>query len=230
MITALCVSRDGSLWIASESNGVTRVEGGVFTHFCRRMVCRQPDPMPVGESGWQSVDRGESGLAVSGRPFHALSRAGNAAQQLRSRRSRGRARNSWGRHSDGIGKSEFGGRSAPDNFLVWGRWRGFFKAVCGPAGAPVVGQFTYGLICFTDGKRGSYAANKSFSERITTVLHEDREPVVDRDLRRAQPSVDGVLAPWWWTRRIRRAWTIWSIMVFEDREQNLWVGRDGLIG
>ncbi len=30
-ITALCASRDGSLWIASESNGLTRLKEGAFT-------------------------------------------------------------------------------------------------------------------------------------------------------------------------------------------------------
>ena len=32
-IVALCVSRDGSLWIASENNGLTRLKNGVFTQF-----------------------------------------------------------------------------------------------------------------------------------------------------------------------------------------------------
>src|SRR5262245_52461016 len=32
-IVALCVSRDGSLWIASENNGLTRLKDGVFTQF-----------------------------------------------------------------------------------------------------------------------------------------------------------------------------------------------------
>ena len=32
-ITSLCAGRDGSLWIGSESNGVTRLKAGLFTAF-----------------------------------------------------------------------------------------------------------------------------------------------------------------------------------------------------
>jgi ligand-binding sensor domain-containing protein len=39
-INALCVTRDGSLWIASESNGVTRFHQGLFRHFLK------PDGLP----------------------------------------------------------------------------------------------------------------------------------------------------------------------------------------
>jgi two-component sensor histidine kinase/streptogramin lyase len=118
------------------------------------------------------------------------------------------------------------GLVSTNNFGI-GRIPGILKAVWEDRQGRLWVGSVDGLTSWTDGKRGSYAANKTYPEKVTTVIHEDR----------AGQLWVGTYAGL--TRRVNGALTNWApdqkgvddliFAVFEDREHNLWIGgRDGL--
>jgi len=227
-INALCVSRDGSLWIASESNGVTRLRDGVFTHYLKTdgLPDNQIQCVLEGHDGkiWFG---GETGLAwlKDGRFTNFASHDMLHNNSIK------------GLHEDGRGilrvatvtglvSVDAAGVVSTNNFGI-GPIPGILKTVwVDRQGRLWVGSVD-GLACWTDGKRGSYAANKTFPEKVTTVIHEDRAGQIwvgtYAGLTR---RVNGALINWWPGKT-----GVDDVIntVFEDRENNLWVGgRDGL--
>lgn len=227
-ITALGVSRDGSLWIASESNGVTRLKDGRFTRFTAA------DGLPGDQiqcflesrdgSLWLGGDRGLSRFEA-GR-FTRITGSellNNNSVKALYEDARGILRVATVK---GLVSVNAEGLVSTNNFGI-GPVTGVLKAVCEDRQGRLWLGATDALLRLMDGKLGSYAANKTLPEKITTSIYEDRAGQLwvgtYGGLTR---RVDGTLTPWWLNKA-----PIGDLIytIYEDREQNLWVGgRDGL--
>ncbi len=227
-ITALGVSRDGGLWIASESNGVTRLKDGVFTRFtaAEGLPGNQIQCLLESRDGslWLGGDQGLSRFK-DGR-FVRLTGSellNNNSVKALHEDARGILRVAT---VTGLISVNAEGMVSTNNFGI-GPFPGVLKAVCEDRQGRLWLGATDGLLRLTDGKLGSYAANKSLPEKITTSIYEDRTGQLwvgtYGGLTR---RLDGTLAPWW-LNKSPISDLIYTI--YEDREENLWVGgRDGL--
>ena len=227
-ITALCVSRDGGLWIASESNGVTRLKDGVFTKFTAA------DGLP-GNQIQCLLESRDGSLWLGG--DHGLSRFQDGRFQrltgtefLNNNSVKALYEDAGGilrvATVTGLVSVNAAGEVSTNNFGI-GFVPGIWKAVCEDRQGRLWLGATDGLVSLTEGKRGSYAANKSLPEKITTVIYEDRAGQLwVGTYGGLSRRVDGVLAPWW-VDKAPIGDLIYTL--YEDREQNLWAGgRDGL--
>lgn len=228
-ISALCVSRDGSLWIASESNGLTRLKDGSFTHFLKA------DGLPDNQIQCLLESR-DGGMWIGGETGLARFKDGRftlypESDLLHNNSVKGLHQDAQGilrvATVTGLVSVNRDGVASADNFGI-GPVPGIFKSVCVDRFGRIWLGTTDGLICLTDGKPGSYAANKTVPEKITTAIHEDRAGQLwvgtYGGLTR---RIGGVLAQQWWLNKSGVDDVINTIC--EDREQNLWVGgRDGL--
>ncbi len=227
-ITALCATRNGSLWIANESNGVTRFEAGAVAHF------RKTDGLPDNQIQCLLESR-DGGLWIGGET--GLARFKDGRFQTFAEHEMVHNNSIKALHEDeqgilrvatvtGLVSVNSAGEVSADNFGI-GLVTNVLKAVwVDRAGRLWVGA-TDGLTCLTGGQRGSYAANKSFPEKVTTVIHEDQSGQLwvgtYAGLTR---RINARLAPWWLGKT-----GVEDVIntIFEDREQSLWVGgRDGL--
>ncbi|MEI2722865.1 MAG: two-component regulator propeller domain-containing protein [Verrucomicrobiota bacterium] len=227
-ITALAVSRDGGLWIASESNGVTCLKDGVFTRFTAT------DGLP-GNQIQCLLESREGSLWLGGDRGLSRFRAGRftrftGSEFLRENSVKALCEDARGilrvATVTGLVSINPDGVVSPNNFGS-GPVSGVLKAVCEDRQGRLWLGATDGLLRLTDGKLGSYAANKSMPEKITTCLYEDSTGQLwvgtYGGLTR---RVNGTLSPWWLNPSPIND-LIYTL--FEDREQNLWVGgRDGL--
>lgn len=227
-ITALCVTKDGSLWIGNEGGGLTRLRNGVCDRFHRSdgLGDNQVQCLLEGHDGSLWIG-GETGLTRwrNGRfeNFAEHDQLHNNSIKALCEDAKGILRVAT---VTGLVSIDAAGLVSTNNFGL-GAVGGILKAVCADRqGRLWVGALN-GLICFTDGKRGSFAENKTLPEKITTAILEDRLGQLwigtYGGLTRHQ---DGVSAAWW----LNKAGVSDVVNVlFEDREQNLWVGgRDGL--
>jgi ligand-binding sensor domain-containing protein len=227
-ITALCVSRDGSLWIASESNGLTRLKDGDISHYLKA------DGLPDNQIQCLLESR-DGGLWIGGETGLARFKEGRFKTFTESEMVHNNSIKALHEDDQGIlraatvtGLVSVNGEGvvSTNNFGI-GLVTNVLKAVCvDRLGRLWLGALD-GLICLTDGKRGSYAANKSDPEKITTVIHEDEAGQLwvgtYAGLTR---RVNANLLPWWLGKT-----GVEDVVntIFEDREQSLWVGgRDGL--
>ncbi len=228
-IAALCVSRDGSLWIASESNGLTRLKDGSFTHFLKA------DGLPDNQIQCLLESR-ESGLWIGGET--GLGRFKDGRFTLYPEGDLLHNNSIKALHEDaqgilrvatvtGLVSINHDGVASADNFGI-GPVTGIFKSVCVDQLGRIWLGTTDGLICLADGKPGSYAANKTVPEKITTVIHEDRiGQLWVGTYGGLTRRIGGALAQQWWLNKGGVDDVVNTI--YEDREQNLWVGgRDGL--
>lgn len=227
-INVLCMTRDGSLWIASEGGGLTRWQAGVAQRYRKAdgLADNQVQCLLEGRDGSLWIGS-ETGLTrfQNGRFTTFPNR-----DQLHSNSIKALSEDAQGiiriATVTGLVSVDAAGNVSTNNFGL-GPVSGILKAVCADRqGRLWVGALD-GLISFTDGKRGSFAANKTLPEKITTVI-----------------QVDGFGQLWvgtygGLTRRQEGVLTQWSLndagisdlifTIFEDREQNIWVGgRDGL--
>lgn len=227
-INALCVGRDGSLWVASESNGLTRLKDGGVTHYLKA------DGLPDNQIQCLLESR-DGGLWIGGETGLARFKDGRISKFPTSDLLHNNSIKAL--HEDdqgvlrvatvtGLVSLNSAGQVSTNNFDI-GPVPGILKAVWVDRQRRLWVGATDGLACWTDGKRGSYAANKTFPEKVTTVIHEDRTGQLwvgtYAGLTR---RVNGALFNWWAGKT-----GVDDVVntVFEDREQNLWVGgRDGL--
>ena len=227
-ITALCVSRDGGLWIASDNKGVTRLKDGVFTHF------EAADGLPGNVI--QCLLEGRDGsLWLGGEQGLSRFKDGNftrvnGSDLLKNNSVKALHEDAQGNLRvatvTGLVSLSADGQVSTNN-LGLGPYTSVLKAVCQDRQGRLWLGATDGLVRLADGQAGSYAANKTMPEKITTVIFEDRSGQLwvgtYGGLTR---RVDGALTPWW-SNKSPISDLIYTI--FEDREQNLWVGgRDGL--
>ena len=227
-ITALCASREGSLWIASESNGVTRLKDGVFTQF------KEADGLP-GNQIQCLLESQDGSLWIGGDGGLARLQAGRITRFKQSERLINNSVKALCEHPAGIirvatvtGLVSVNNAGVEDveNFGL-GSLTNVLKAV----GADRRGRLwlgsTDGLICLTDGKRLSYGLKQGLPDKITTVIHEDRlGQLWVGTYGGLVRFVEGQATPWTLGK------TLFSDLVLtvtEDQEGNLWVGgRDGL--
>lgn len=227
-IKALCVSRDGGLWIASESNGVTRMQDGVFTHYLKAtgLPDNQIQCLVEGRDGkiWFG---GETGLAYL-QDGHFTNFSGNEMLHNNSIKALHEDAQGILRVATVTGLVSINGAGvvSTNNFGI-GPIGGILKAVCVDRLGRLWLGGVDGLACWTDGKRGSYAANKTFPEKVTTVIQEDRlGQLWVGTYAGLTVWVNGEAADWW---PAKNGVDDLINTVFQDREQNLWVGgRDGL--
>lgn len=227
-INALCVTRDGSLWIASEGGGLTRLHEGQCERFRKTegLADNQVQCLLEGSNGSLWIG-GETGLTRwrEGRftTFSSRDQLHNNSIKALCEDEKGIIRIAT---VTGLVSIDADGNASTNNFGI-GPVGGILKAVCADRqGRLWVGALD-GVLCLTDGKRGSYAANKTLPEKITTAIHEDRFGQLwigtYGGLTRRQ---DGILTEWWLNKT-----GISDVVntIFEDQEQNLWVGgHDGL--
>ena len=228
-ISALCVSRDGSLWIASESNGLTRLKDGTFTHFLKSdgLPDNQVQCLLESRDGvlWIGAETGLARFRDGGFTlFPEADLLHNNSIKALHEDAQGILRVAT---VTGLVSVNRDGSASVNNFGI-GPVVGIFKSVCVDQSGSIWLGTTDGLICLADGKPGSYAANKTVPEKITTVIHEDRVGQLwvgtYGGLTR---RIGGALAQQWWLNKSGVDDVINTI--YEDREQNLWIGgRDGL--
>lgn len=227
-ITALCVTRDGALWVASESEGLTRLEATQAQRFTRtngladnQVQClleTRDGSLWIGsETGLTCYREGKFITFPDREPLHKNSIKGVSEDQNGNLRLA---------TVTGLVSVTPEGKISTNNFAL-GPVPGILKTVCVDRAGRLWLGATDGLLCLTEGKRTSFAANQPLPERITTVIREDRAGQLwvgtYNGLTR---RVNGRLVPWELNKT-----EINDVVgvIFEDREQNLWVGgRDGL--
>jgi ligand-binding sensor domain-containing protein/signal transduction histidine kinase len=227
-INAMVVGRDGSLWIASETNGLTRMKNGVFQRFFKADGLPDNQVQCLLESQDGSLWVGcETGLArfQNGRftNFNAHEAFLNNSVKDLHEESDGILRVATVTGLVSVNRDNF---VSTNNFGL-GVIPGIFKAVqTDQQGRLWLGDLD-GLVCLTDGKPGNFAANTTLTEKITTVIHEDRsEQIWVGTFGGLTRRVAGELSPWW-LGKAGMDDVVYTI--FEDREGTLWVGgRDGL--
>lgn len=227
-INVLSVTRDGSLWIGSDGAGLTRLHAGGVARFRQadgladdQVQClleTRDGALWVGsETGLTRLRDGRVTNFSHREPLHnnsvkALCEDANEMIRIAT--------------VTGLVSIDSEGAVSTNNFGL-GPVAGILKAVWADRLGRLWVGATDGLICFTDGERGSFTANKTFPEKITTAIHEDR-------FGQLWIGTYGGLTRWqdgrpsaWWLNKTGISDVVNTI--FEDREQNLWVGgRDGL--
>jgi ligand-binding sensor domain-containing protein/signal transduction histidine kinase len=227
-ITALAVDRDGSLWIASETNGLTRIKGDSVTRFFKGdgLPDNQVQCLLGSQDGslWVGC---ETGLArFQGGRFHNFSTNDaffNNSVKALHKEPDGILRVATVTGLVSVNQDNF---VSTNNFGL-GAIPGILKAVRTDRAGRIWLGATDGLVCLTDGQPGNFAANTSLNEKITTVIHEDRSGQIwVGTFAGLTRRVGGNLVPWWLNKAGMED-VVYTI--FEDREGVLWVGgRDGL--
>jgi len=227
-IVALCLSRDGSLWIASENNGLTRLKDGAFTQF------KESDGLPGSQV--QCLWEGQDGtLWIGGDKGLARFQTGKITRCTQSERLSNNSVKALYEYPTGVIRAATvkglisvtsAGQEDADNF-GFGPVTNVLKAVTADRKGQLWLGTTDGLLCLTEGKRVSYGPNQGLPDRIITMLHEDRAGQLWVGTYGGMVRfVDGALIPW---SLGKRAFADLVYSIFEDQEGNLWFGgRDGL--
>jgi ligand-binding sensor domain-containing protein/signal transduction histidine kinase len=227
-ITALCAGRDGSLWIASESNGVARLQAGALTQF------KEADGLPgsqiqcllESEDGSLWIG-GDGGLArfKDGRitRFRQSERLINNSVKALFEYPKGTIRVAT---VTGLISVSTAGKEDVENFGL-GVLTNVLKAVSADQRGQLWLGATDGLICLTEGKRVSYGLSHGLPDKIITVIHEDRAGQLWVGTYSGLVRfVDGRPVEW---SLGRKPFADLIYTINEDREGSLWVGgRDGL--
>jgi ligand-binding sensor domain-containing protein/two-component sensor histidine kinase len=253
-IVALCLSRDGSLWIACENNGLTRLKDGAFTQF------READGLP-GSQVQCLLESQDGTLWIGGDKGLARYRDGKIT---RCTQSQGLRNNSvkalYESPRDviraatvtGLFSVNTAGKEDPANFGL-GTLTNVLKAVPADRKGQLWLGTLDGLICLTpprgdmgqvtgdtnvpvrspstvsraEGNRVYYGPRQGLPDRIITMLHEDSAGQLwVGTYGGVVRFVDGALIPW---SLGKRAFADLVYTIFEDQEGSLWFGgRDGL--
>ena len=229
LISALCVSRDGSLWIASESNGVTRLQDGIFTHFLKA------DGLPDNQIQCLLESR-DGGLWIGGETGLARYKEGRFTlfpdvEMLHNNSVKALCEDAQGilriATVTGLVSVDSEGTVSTNNFSI-GPVQGVLKAAAVDRRGRLWLGSTYGLLSLTDAGPGKYTANKTVTGKITTAIHEDQAGQLwvgtfNGLMRR---NGDNPNLPEWSNQHV-----VDDLIntIYEDREQTLWIGgRDGL--
>lgn len=227
-IVALCTGADGSLWIASENNGLTRLRQGVFTQFT------EADGLP-GSQVQCLLEGGDGSLWIGGDTGLARFKDGKLTRFSQTARLVNNSVKALVEHPKGIirvatvtGLISVGteGREDVENFGL-----GVVTNVLKAVGTDRRGQLwlgtTDGLICLTAGKRTTYGVREGLPDKIITVIQEDRAGQLWVGTYSGLVRfADGHPQAW---SAGTKAFADLIYTIFEDQEGSLWAGgRDGL--
>jgi ligand-binding sensor domain-containing protein/two-component sensor histidine kinase len=227
-ITALCAARDGSLWIACDGAGITRLKDGRFTNFT------EAEGLPSNQTRCLLEDSGgalwigsEAGLArlKDGKFMNFTEKNGLGDNSVRAlcQDHEGRMRVATKR---GLSSLDSAFQISTANFGL-GTIANALKSVCEDRQGGIWVAANDGLTHATGDKKAFYSINNGLPDRVTTSVYEDRQGQIwvgtYGGLARVvggtvlfEPNSEVALGGWIYT-------------LFEDREENLWVGaRDGL--
>ncbi|HEX5221016.1 MAG TPA: two-component regulator propeller domain-containing protein [Verrucomicrobiae bacterium] len=235
-IVALCLTRDGSLWIACENNGLTRLKDGDFSQF------KEADGLP-GAQVQCLLESQDGTLWIGGDKGLARYRDGKIT---RCTQSQGLRNNSvkalYESPQDviraatvtGLFSVNTAGKEDPANFGL-GIVTNVLKAVTADRKGQLWLGTLDGLICLAPaGDRPSavsplmnYGAGQGLPDKIITMLHEDTAGQLwVGTYGGVVRFVDGELIPW---SLNQRGFADLVYTIFEDHEGSLWFGgRDGL--
>lgn len=227
-INVLTVCRDGTLWIASENNGVTRLSDGKFTHFLKTNGLPDNQIQCMLETSDGSLWLGGVAGLVRYREGKFERLLDNGMLTNNSVKALCEDRNEILRVATvtGLASVDLKGNVSRDNFGI-GSVPGIFKAARVDREGRLWLGATDGLICLENNKRISYSENLSWLERIITTIYEDRfGQLWVGNYEGLSRRVNANVLPWWVGRN---GISDLVNVVYEDREGNLWVGgRDGL--
>jgi len=227
-IVALCATRDGSLWIASENHGLTRLKDGVFTRF------KEADGLPGNQI--QCLQESQDGtLWIGGDKGLARYQAGKITRCKQSDRLSNNSVKALCEHPVGVMRAatvtglisiNSAGIEDSDNFGL-GPMTNVLKAVSVDRQGQLWLGATDGLFCLAGGKRTTYGAKQGLPDRIVTVIHEDRAGQLWVGTYGGLVRfVDGNPVAW---SLGKRPFADLVYTIHEDQEGNLWFGgRDGL--
>lgn len=227
-ITALCAARDGSLWIACDGDGLTRMNDGTFTHFgeaeglpnlqIKCLIEAQDGSLWIGSEG--GVTRYRDGKFTT---FTDKSGLGNNSVRAICQDHAGNIRVATLR---GLSSINAGGNVSSMNFGT-GAVANSLKGVCEDAHGNIWVSCNEGITREGASGRTLYGQNKGLPDRKSTVLFHDRSDrvwvgtysglacLVNGEVV-AKPMNEAGFGDLVYT-------------VYEDREENIWVGaRDGL--
>ncbi len=227
-ITALCVSRDGSLWIATDSNGVTRLQAGKVSNFT------DTNGLPSNQTRCLAEDRdgniwigSEDGLTRfrDGQFKTFTDQDGLTDNSVRAvcEDSQGIIRVATRSGLDSLNRD---GRFSLGNFGL-GTITNRLKSVCPDRAGRLWLGAVDGLIRLQGPERAYYGVTAGLQDRIVTSVFEDhRGQLWIGTYGGLARMVAGQVV----TKPLEAA-AIGDLInvVFEDHEENLWVGgRDGL--
>jgi ligand-binding sensor domain-containing protein/signal transduction histidine kinase len=227
-ITALCAARDGSLWIACDGYGLSRLKGGAFSRLSESdgLLSNQTKCLLEGSDGslWigskGGLSRYKDGQFAN---FIEADNLGINSVQALCEGAQGviRAATMRGLSSlskDGNITTVKVGTGATANVL---------KSVCQDRLGNIWVASNEGLTCQGPSDRHFYDVNKGLPNKAATALFEDRaERVWVGTYNGVACLVDGKIV----SKPMNEAGMGDLVnAIFEDREENLWVGgRDGL--
>jgi ligand-binding sensor domain-containing protein/two-component sensor histidine kinase len=227
-ITALCAARDGSLWIACDASGVTRLKDGVSSHLTEAdglpgshptcLLEAQDGAIWIGSEG--GLTRYFDGKLTNFSEKNAL--ANNAIKSLCQDRH-GVIRAATGRGLRGVDQQ---GAMSTLNFSL-GTRANILKSVCTDQQGRIWVASNEGVACDEEPGKIRYGANEGLPNQITTVVFEDREG-------RLWAGTYGGLAGLADGKAVSTPLNAAGFedlirTIFEDNEENLWVGaEDGL--
>jgi ligand-binding sensor domain-containing protein/two-component sensor histidine kinase len=227
-ITALCVTRDGSLWIGCEGYGLARMKAGAFTHFAEAdglpslhissFTESQDGSLWIGTEG--GVARYKDGKFTS---FTDKSGLGNNSIRAICQDHEEKIRVATGR---GLSSINDEGNVSTLNFGM-GSVSNSLKGVCEDSKGNIWVSSNEGITRDGENGRAFYSQNEGLPDRKSTVLYHDRSDrvwvgtysglacLVNGEVV-AKPMNEAGFGDLVYT-------------IYEDREENLWVGaRDGL--
>ncbi|MEY2428160.1 MAG: hypothetical protein QOJ40_1045 [Verrucomicrobiota bacterium] len=227
-ITALLCSADGSLWIASDGNGVTRMKDGAFSRFSeaeglpsnatRCLLEGSDGSIWIGSEG--GVTRYKEGKFSN---FSEKSGLGNNSVRALWEDRQGAIRIATMRGLSSLNKE---GNVSTLNFGL-GTVGNALKSVCQDAQGNLWVSSNEGLVRQEGSDRLAYGTSEGLPDKIVTVIFPDRGGQLWAGTYNGLARiVDGKVVPRG-GGEMGHGDLIYTI--FEDGEENLWVGaRDGL--
>ena len=227
-ITALCLCRDGSLWIASDGNGLTRLKGGTVAHFTEAQGLPSNQTRCLLEAGDGALWVGtENGVACyrNGQFTRFTDRQGLGDNSVRAlcQDRQGIIRVATKRGLSSLSKP---GRFS--NLMLGTNWNAnAARYVCEDSQGNIWVGATEGLNCLGGKQKRVYGPGDGLADRVINCIFEDhRHQLWVGTYSGLSRIIDGEVVPCSGTE------TVFGDLVntvFEDREGTLWVGgRDGL--